>query len=58
MKWWRRAADQAHAGAQGNLGQAYETGEGVSKDLTEARRWYQKAADQGDEDAKEALKRL
>ena len=35
-----------------------ENGDGVEKDLEEAKKWYQKAADQGYEDAKEALERI
>jgi TPR repeat protein len=31
---------------------------GVPQDLEEARRWYKKAADQGDADSKAALDRL
>ena len=30
----------------------YENGQGVKKNYTEALRWYQKAADQGNEQAK------
>ena len=33
-------------------------GDGVSKDLTEAVRWYRTAAEQGNEEAQEALNRL
>ena len=36
----------------------YEDGKGVSKNLAEAVKWYRKAADQGDEDARKALERL
>jgi TPR repeat protein len=41
-----------------SLGHCYETGSGVKQDLVEAKRWYKKAAELGDEDAKAALKRL
>lgn len=47
-RWYRKAADQGHAGAQDNLGIMYATGQGVVKDDAEAVRWYRKAADQGD----------
>src|ERR1019366_9296942 len=30
------------------LGQCYEDGKGVNKDFSETAKWYQKAADQGD----------
>ena len=35
------------ADAQYQLGRAYEKGEGVARDYTQARAWYSKAADQG-----------
>ena len=58
VKWYRLSAEQGDAVAQYNLALCYENGDGVSKDIVEARRCYQKAAEQGDEGAKEALKRL
>ncbi|MBK8627914.1 MAG: SEL1-like repeat protein [Saprospiraceae bacterium] len=36
----------------------HEKGTGVSKDITEAVKWYRKSAEQGDEDAKAKLKAL
>jgi TPR repeat protein len=36
----------------------YEHGRGVAKDLKKAKYWYEKAASQGNERAKENLKRL
>ena len=42
VKRYRKAAEQGHAGAQYNLGEYYANGQGVSKDIAEARRWYQK----------------
>jgi TPR repeat protein len=41
------AAEQGHAGAQGNLGTSYFEGKGVPQDYTEAVVWYRKAAAQG-----------
>jgi uncharacterized membrane protein required for colicin V production len=53
------AADQGNAGGQGNLAFFYETGRGgLAKDDREATRLYKLAADQGDEYAQAALKRL
>jgi TPR repeat protein len=46
VKWFRRAAEQNHAGAQNNLGACYENGRGVAKNDTEAVKWYRKAAEQ------------
>ena len=45
--WYRKAAEQGYAKAQFNLGICYETGSGVTKDITEAVKWYRKAAEQG-----------
>ena len=44
--------------AQYNLGVMYDNGEGVPKDDAEAVKWYQKAADQGNADARSRLKAL
>jgi uncharacterized protein len=41
-----------------NLGTLYQMGRGVPKDLSEARRWYEKAADAGNQNAKDNLKKL
>jgi TPR repeat protein len=46
-KWFRKAAEQGDADAQGWLGFMYDMGEGVQKDSTEAAKWYRKAAEQG-----------
>ncbi len=48
VKWYRKAADQGHAGAQNNLGLCYEGGIGVEQDLEKAVEWYTKAAEQGE----------
>ena len=58
MEWYRRAAEQGHAGAQLNLGIMYKIGEGVPEDLAEAAKWLQKAADQGKEKAKKPLEQV
>jgi len=47
VEWYRIAAEQGYADAQGNLGDMYESGRGVTKDDAEAARWYRKAAEQG-----------
>ena len=47
----RRAAERGDANGQFRLGRAYLMGEGVSKDLAEAFKWYRKAAEQGDASA-------
>eukprot|EP00614_Pseudopedinella_elastica_P014111 CAMPEP_0172581742 /NCGR_PEP_ID=MMETSP1068-20121228/1075_1 /TAXON_ID=35684 /ORGANISM="Pseudopedinella elastica, Strain CCMP716" /LENGTH=71 /DNA_ID=CAMNT_0013374845 /DNA_START=15 /DNA_END=226 /DNA_ORIENTATION=- len=45
--WWRKAADQGHAGAQFNLGDMYEEGRSVPKNIAKALSWFRKAAAQG-----------
>ena len=41
--WYRRAAEEGHAGAQYNLGAAYANGAGVSADQETAVAWFFKA---------------
>lgn len=45
--WYKKAAIQGYAGAQHNLANLYEDGNGVSQDHREAFYWYLKAAEQG-----------
>ena len=45
--WYRRVAEQGHAGGQFNLGLLYANGEGVPQDYAEAMKWYRLAAEQG-----------
>ncbi len=54
----QKKAEQGDAAAQYNLGVCYSNGQGVPKDIDKVVEWYQKAAVQGDEGAKSALKRL
>ncbi len=56
--WWRKAAEQGLAAAQFNLGGLYENGLGVAVDRDQARYWYEQAAAQGDEAARQALAAL
>lgn len=55
--WFKKAADNDVADAQYALGICYELGVGVEKN-SEYMKWYTRAALQGHEKAKEALKRL
>jgi hypothetical protein len=57
-KWYRRAAERGDGDAQWALGDFYTQGQGVTRDVDEARRWYAAAAAQGYKGAKEALERL
>ena len=45
---YRLAADEGFAGAQNNLGDMYETGEGVTKNDKFAVYWYARAAERGE----------
>ena len=58
MYWYRKSAEQGRASAQYNLGDRYEYGKGVAKDLQEARKWFAKAVAQGHTNAQDKLKRL
>ena len=42
--WYRKAADQAFADAQFNLGVLYYNGQGVRQDFVSAHLWFQLAA--------------
>ena len=48
FKWYRLAAEQGDASAQGILGYMYANGEGVPQDNAKAIEWYRLAADQDD----------
>ena len=56
--YYQQAADQNYAPAQYALGNSYQNGWGVAVNKNEARNWYEKAAEQGDEYAKKALQNL
>jgi len=47
VKWYRRAAEQGDAEAQGNLGAMYAFGKGVLKDYVYAHMWGNIAATNG-----------
>ena len=46
------------AKSMNNLGSMYERGTGVAKDLAEARKWYEQAAELGNEDARANVERV
>jgi hypothetical protein len=54
----QKAADAGDAVAMNNLGLLYEKGLGVAQDYAQAREWFQKAANAGNAEAKQALSRL
>lgn len=55
VRMWRPVADAGNADAQFNLGQAYRLGRGVPTDLRTAQSWFEKAAQQGHEQAQANL---
>lgn len=55
VRAWRPLADKGDADAQFNMGQAYKLGRGVPSDLKIAQSWYQKAAQQGHDQAQANL---
>jgi TPR repeat protein len=42
-----KAAEQGHSGAQFDLGDCYQNGDGVEWDRVEAFEWFMQAAEQG-----------
>jgi len=46
-KAWAPLAEQGYAKAQASLGWMYHTGNGVTKDMKQAVKWYKRAAEQG-----------
>ena len=52
---WQQLAYLGNSTAQYNLGLCYAQGKGTNVDLNQARYWWQKAADQGDADARRQL---
>ncbi|OJW52225.1 MAG: hypothetical protein BGO67_05375 [Alphaproteobacteria bacterium 41-28] len=57
MEWLLKADQQGHQIAAYNIAVMYEEGKGVKKNKEEAKRWYQKSADQGYRPAQEKLAR-
>ncbi len=53
--WFLKSALKGLASGQYSLGAAYGNGQGVEKNLNLARFWFEKAADQGHEAARQAL---
>ena len=51
VKWYRLAAEQGDASAQGILGHMYERGQGVLQDNVMAHMWYNVASANGNDNA-------
>ncbi|MGA9877048.1 MAG: hypothetical protein WBQ21_14700, partial [Solirubrobacteraceae bacterium] len=58
LKWHEELADSGDAYGDLRMGLRYRDGDGVPKDLQQAREWLQKSADQGDTEAATALDKL
>jgi len=58
LKWLPKAADQGDAEAQRLFGIMYYEGQGVSKNLIEAKNWFGMAAANGDQEALSMMKKL
>ena len=56
FRWYLKAAEQNHPDAQYNVGYMYENGDAGTIDLAEAKKWYSKAAANGNQRAKNKLK--
>lgn len=52
------AANQHDANAQHNLGVMYEHGQGVEQNKEEAKKWYQRACENGNEEACATLSQM
>lgn len=52
---WRNLADKGNPDAAFNLGQAYRLGRGVPADVSQAKRWFEMAANKGHLDAQVSL---
>jgi S1-C subfamily serine protease len=58
FKWFTKAAEQGHAGAQLILGVMYYNGKGVPQDYKEAVRWFTRSAEQGNAEAQAYVSRM
>lgn len=58
VKYLRQAAELGYGPSQSNVGVCYETGKGVQKDLTQAIKWYLRAALGGNSAGKTNIARM
>ena len=58
VEFWQRAAEKGHTNSYFRLGEAYELGRGVGKNLSVAKSHYRKAMQKGSSGAGRALARL
>lgn len=52
VEWYTKSSEQGNAWLQNRLGECYLNGKGTQKDLREAKKWFELAAEQGDGTAK------
>lgn len=57
-QFYMKGAEQEDDKAMNNLGSMYEGGNGVAKNLDEAKKWYEQAAALGNEDARANVERV
>ena len=58
MKWNLKAYKQGHSEGANNIGELYERGLGVPKDMEQAKSWYKKASVLGNAEATARLEKL
>jgi len=58
MKWNLKAYKQGHSEGANNIGELYEKGLGVSKDMEQAKSWYKRASVLGNAEATARLEKL
>lgn len=58
FKYYKMSAELGCSTGQFHLGECYQKGIGVGKNLTEAKKWFQRSAEQGDERAIKSLKEM
>lgn len=58
VEYYLLAANRGDAPAAFSLGECYELGNGVEKDLTKALEWYRIGAELSDEDAQKKVQEL
>lgn len=58
FEYYKMSAELGCSTGQFHLGECYQKGIGVSKNLTEAKKWFQRSAEQGEERAIKSLKEM
>lgn len=58
FKYYKMSAELGCSTAQWHLGRCYQRGIGVGKNLTEAKKWFQLSAEQGEDRAIKSLKEM